>query len=309
MRAIAFALVTLAVTVNSAALTRRASVGSLAMSANGDHAGIMSSASNGIDFNANPYAAPGANDCRSPCPALNTLANHGLLPRDGKNIDYNQLKQALIGVYNLGDAFGFVFARAATKKFANPATGTFSLCDLLINIHNSAQASQANGIEHSASLTREDRPAGDFTHKTDVTQRVPNASQYSIVLNSAGKDGIISTADFMTARKSLWDKSYRKNPALKRDKLVTQEHIIADVEGCLLLGALSGNSNAGKFQISQAYAKSFLADEKFPAGWQKSATSLGFPQLLQCLAGEGYAWAKNEFTGLIELGKHWFGVN
>ena len=32
------------------------------------------------------YQVPGPNDSRSPCPALNALANHGYLPRDGKDI-------------------------------------------------------------------------------------------------------------------------------------------------------------------------------------------------------------------------------
>ena len=32
------------------------------------------------------YHPPGPTDQRSPCPALNTLANHGLLPRDGKDV-------------------------------------------------------------------------------------------------------------------------------------------------------------------------------------------------------------------------------
>ncbi|KZS95228.1 Cloroperoxidase [Sistotremastrum niveocremeum HHB9708] len=32
---------------------------------------------------AHPYIAPGPNDQRGPCPALNTLANHGYIPRNG----------------------------------------------------------------------------------------------------------------------------------------------------------------------------------------------------------------------------------
>lgn len=252
------------------------------------------------------YLAPGPNDCRSPCPALNTLANHGLLPHDGKNIDYAMLKSALIDVYGLGPTFGFVFARAATKKFATPATGKFSLCDLLINVHNNQQPSGATGIEHSASLSREDRP--DFTRASDPTQRSPSQAQVDIVVKSSTDGKMITMKDFVKARGKLWDKSYAARPALKTDKLKTQEHIIADVEGCLLLGALAGNSNKGKFQISTAYAQSFLHDERFPVGWTKSSRSLGIPQLLMCLTQEGYTWAANEFTGIVELGKHWFGV-
>jgi hypothetical protein len=36
-------------------------------------------------FNYNDWHAPVRGDLRSPCPGLNSLANHGFLPRDGRN--------------------------------------------------------------------------------------------------------------------------------------------------------------------------------------------------------------------------------
>ncbi len=242
---------------------------------------------------------------RSPCPALNTLANHGLLPRDGKNIDYKMLKSALIDIYGLSGTFGTIFAHAATKKFAVPATGKFSLCDLLINIHSKDQPSGSTGIEHAASLTREDRPTYD--HSSDATQRSPQSAQVNIVLNVAGADQIISLPEFVVAREQLWDKSFKARPAMKADKLVLQQKIIANVEGCLLLGAIAGNSNQGKFQISKSYAQSFLMNERFPAGWTKSSRSLGLPELFECLADQGLEWAADEFKALTHLSKNWFG--
>ncbi|KAJ5917229.1 hypothetical protein N7466_010783 [Penicillium verhagenii] len=40
-------------------------------------------------------------DSRSPCPGLNTLANHDILPHDGKRITYKQLSSAIQHAYNL----------------------------------------------------------------------------------------------------------------------------------------------------------------------------------------------------------------
>ncbi|KAK1078388.1 hypothetical protein LTR33_007279 [Friedmanniomyces endolithicus] len=40
------------------------------------------------------YQAPGPNDSRGPCPGLNTLANHGLINRDGKNLNSTEIKLA-----------------------------------------------------------------------------------------------------------------------------------------------------------------------------------------------------------------------
>jgi len=209
------------------------------------------------------YIAPTPTDCRSPCPALNTLANHGLLPRNGQHINYDMLKHALIDIYNLGDVFGTIFAHAATSKFAHPDTKDFSLCDLLINLHKNDQPSGQTGIEHSASLSRQDRPNGDFNHDTDSTQRNPDPVQSNIVLAHA-VGGMLTLPQFTAARRDLWTKSFTAQPARKTDPLQKQEAMIADVEGCLFLGALSGNSNGGHFQISVDYARSFLQHEQFP---------------------------------------------
>ncbi|EEB95895.1 hypothetical protein MPER_05065, partial [Moniliophthora perniciosa FA553] len=39
-----------------------------------------------IDWSQHQFQAPSETDLRSPCPGLNTLANHGFLPRNGSNI-------------------------------------------------------------------------------------------------------------------------------------------------------------------------------------------------------------------------------
>ncbi|TLD36221.1 U3 small nucleolar RNA-associated protein 22 [Venturia nashicola] len=42
---------------------------------------------------------------RSPCPFLNTMANHGFLPRDGGNLSMSDFDKALSKVVNFGDEF------------------------------------------------------------------------------------------------------------------------------------------------------------------------------------------------------------
>jgi len=53
------------------------------------------------EYRAPRTKGPGLKDSRSPCPALNTLANHGYLPRNGRNIRPYQFIQALQEGYNL----------------------------------------------------------------------------------------------------------------------------------------------------------------------------------------------------------------
>jgi hypothetical protein len=196
-----------------------------------------------------------------------------------------------LDVLNLGDVFGNLFVKAAYRKFADPKTGKFSLCDLLTNIHSTDQPSGKTGIEHSASLTRLDRPNGDFSKAANPTQRSPVESQVNVLLNSSTDKKTITVANLMAARSTLWAQSYAAQPALKSDKLDKQQRIIADVEGCLLLGALSGNSNGGGFAISTEYAKSILLHERLPDTWSKTAEPFGLFELFKCLGQEGQAWA------------------
>jgi hypothetical protein len=259
-----------------------------------------------VDPATTEWKPPLPGDCRSPCPALNTLANHGLLPRDGKNIDLAAVKNALLNIYGLGPSFGKFFAEAAFKKFADPATQKMSLCDLLINIHQSDQPSHSTGIEHSASLSRVDRsPAQGFSRLYDASQRDPVPAQSNIVLASSTDGQKLTLADMARARDKLWAHSFAANPALKTDKLHTTEAIIASTEACLLLGVLSGNSNQGTYQISKSYATSFLQHERFPQGWKKSATPMGWPQVTSCLTRMGLSWAGNRVSAILRVAKEW----
>lgn len=79
---------------------------------------------------------------RGPCPGLNTLANHGLLPRSGKNITQDDLSRAMwLGVSQDDTISVPLFGLAATTNPSGDNT-TFSLPDL----------GRHNILEHDASL-------------------------------------------------------------------------------------------------------------------------------------------------------------
>src|SRR5690242_8843029 len=52
----------------------------------------------GWDLNKTPYIGKGPVNTRSPCPMLNTLANHGILPYSGRDITRDELTKALISI-------------------------------------------------------------------------------------------------------------------------------------------------------------------------------------------------------------------
>ncbi|OTA57433.1 Cloroperoxidase [Hypoxylon sp. EC38] len=92
------------------------------------------------------WQAPGPNDVRAPCPMLNTLANHGFLPHDGKGITVNKTIDALGSALNIdANLSTLLFGFAATTN-PQPNATFFDLDHL----------SRHNILEHDASLSRQD---------------------------------------------------------------------------------------------------------------------------------------------------------
>lgn len=84
---------------------------------------------------------------------LNALANHGLLPHDGKDISSDVLVNALGTALNVEQSLAlYLFQQAITTNSDANAT-TFSLTDL--NNHNI--------LEHDASLRFVMRPPASYT--------------------------------------------------------------------------------------------------------------------------------------------------
>lgn len=83
---------------------------------------------------------------------MNTLANHGYLPHDGKNISLQNFIDALSSSINLAEAATrAVAATAFTVTSTTDNADTINLVDLL----------QHGIIEHDASLSRADSSVGD----------------------------------------------------------------------------------------------------------------------------------------------------
>lgn len=109
------------------------------------------------------YCPPQKGDVRSVCPALNTMANHGYIPRDGRNLTFGVLFRGLKACYGLSTTLTLVLVTGGylgikrnpiripyvsnllTIKNPDGSTSPGGVIDLhLIGLHN--------GIEHDASL-------------------------------------------------------------------------------------------------------------------------------------------------------------
>lgn len=93
------------------------------------------------------YVAPTDGDSRSACPMLNAMANHGILPHDGKNITFRDLNQKVRETFNFAPSFCF-FVPKFSADFLDRSywSDKFDLAEL----------SKHNAIEHDGSLTRQD---------------------------------------------------------------------------------------------------------------------------------------------------------
>ncbi|KAG8998799.1 hypothetical protein FRB94_006647 [Tulasnella sp. JGI-2019a] len=90
------------------------------------------------------YMAPLQDDSRSPCTALNALANHGILPRNGRQITYQMMIDAIRNAYNLAPTLAEQLT--ASAFLLDQGRGWIDLHDL----------NATNVVQHDASLTRPD---------------------------------------------------------------------------------------------------------------------------------------------------------
>ncbi|KAI1427323.1 Cloroperoxidase [Xylaria sp. FL1777] len=99
------------------------------------------------------FAPEKPTDTRGVCPMLNTLANHGYLPRDGRNISENQTVTALHDALNLTPDFGKFLFTAARISNPQPNATTFDLNHL----------DRHDLFEHDGSLSRQDAYFGQWS--------------------------------------------------------------------------------------------------------------------------------------------------
>lgn len=169
------------------------------------HTGLL-----GIAFAASPslteplgheWILPTPEDSRSPCPGLNVMANHGWLPRSGKDIDLAALQHAVKGAFNFApDAFDDAFQIAVDFKLTTTGnSSTINLGDL--DLHDA--------IEMDGSLSRNDFLLGDNTHFDPVVW-VSTANRLGLY------DCVKTEADkFVTVEKAAVARALRVQDAIR----------------------------------------------------------------------------------------------
>ncbi|KAJ6517392.1 Chloroperoxidase, partial [Mycena vitilis] len=193
-------------------------------------------------------------DARSPCPGLNTLANHGYIPRDGRNFTVATLMNGTLAAFNLDWAPILVAA-----KFGVLARGDVNSFDKLsldaLSLHNL--------IEHDASISRNDfgpDGMGDNVHFNETT--------FSTLANSnPGKDYYEPESSGDVQRLRLAH-SVATNPNVTN---TSKEFLLRSRETALYL-SIFGNPLTGK--APKRFVNIFFRGERLPIaeGWKKPTT-------------------------------------
>lgn len=188
---------------------------------------------------------PGHCDSRSPCPALNTLANHGYLPRNGRKITGHILEKALMDGFNLSKPIATSLAWGAVVALGQ--VGTFSLHDL----------ARHNCIEHDASIThpnicKTDEYAPIHSHPVLMASFLRNARRDS---------NVFGVEEFSRARIRR-----EAEPGAKIDGI---QQLVARGEIALVL-QIFGNEN---FEVPYETLKYWWWEQRLPDGWIPSRQS------------------------------------
>ncbi|KAF7793685.1 hypothetical protein EIP86_004800 [Pleurotus ostreatoroseus] len=207
------------------------------------------------------YASPSGTDSRSPCPALNALANHGYLPRDGRNISFSQTIHVMKEVYNISYFFGFILALVGML-----ACGQWWSLPWKMDLHDLAKH---NKIEHDNSQCHRDSGPGELFAPCRADRALLDH-----FLDVTSKD-YFTILDFARAR----IQRAREN----RKSLNLVHRIIAHGEASLTLCVLGKAQKAEDEGIAifpkvvpRSFIEQWYGDERLPDGWQRPDAVVGF---------------------------------
>jgi len=190
-------------------------------------------------------------DSRSPCPALNVLANHVYLPRDGKNINVFNVTSALKQGYNLSTPLAVFLSFggfAILRRFGN-----ISLYEI----------GRHGRVEHNASLVHADTPTGELYAPVKVHKELVELLIRDVRSGADSEEGL--------EKKTLMTPPDVARARIRREKesppLDGVHAEIARGEMAIILGVLEANvgKNVG---IPVEWMREWIGEEKLPTGWK-----------------------------------------
>lgn len=184
-------------------------------------------------------------DSRSPCPALNALANHGYLAHDGRNLTATQIIHAIREVYHISLPMASVLSIAGTV-----VCGSGWKLDL-------EDLAKHNKIEHDGSLAHADAlPGAKYAPSYVDKDRLQQ-------LLDASSDGQTLTFNDLVSQRAARDAALSK-PLDAIHQVITRGEVALT---CEVLG------DGGR--VPKEYIRQWFGEERLPDGWKKPECPVG----------------------------------
>lgn len=213
------------------------------------------------------FVAPGPDDVRSPCPALNTLANHSYLNHDGKGLTASQLIRAQVDLFHISYPLAASLAISSILLLGNGRTVTLE------------QLRKHQKIEHDASLSRHDASTGNnYSIVPELVEQLLADASWTI--SGSGEPGIIfrDLARARATRNATLTKpldAIHSGLALSESALIILSWGVDDV----------GSEGKKERVVPISRMRSFFLHETFPPGWTQPKDTSGIIKVVSlCFA-------------------------
>ncbi|TFK97485.1 Chloroperoxidase [Pterulicium gracile] len=222
-----------------------------------------------------PYKAPGPNDKRGPCPALNTLANHGYLPRNGI-ASAGEIVQASGEAFNLGYNFS-----VAVSSLAVLSCGNILLDKVSIGGEHRLVPALPGKIDGTpGGLSKHGRFEGDVSMtRLDAVHGDPAVFQpemYKDLLkfvDQYGDGDIVTPEVFAEYRFKIYNDRLNDNPVLTWH----QGRLGFSYGEAGFILNLFRNSETGN--LTRQDMTQFFVEERFPENWYRKETPFEFDDI------------------------------
>lgn len=228
------------------------------------------------------YIPAGPGDKRSPCPMINSLANHGYLPRNGQNVLAQEMKAA-VAEAGISKALGTIFVNTVynVHQSKDEKAKTWFISRLWSTIRDPWTLMSGFGMRRPKQIDSAGRPIldldqlalpGAVEHDISLTRRdhnqkegnsTPQGDLVDDLLACSADKKTITREELAAFRKRRIEKQREDNPGLTYGPL---QHELGCGEIALILGVFGD----GK-QAPYDYVASFLREERLPVkeGWKR----------------------------------------
>ncbi|KAH8658192.1 Chloroperoxidase [Xylariales sp. PMI_506] len=222
---------------------------------------LLVGTSKALDLDSWGWRPPHHGDVRSPCPMLNSLANHGILPHNGLDIDLNRTVHALGDALSIDADFAGALFKGALLTTLDPSATKFSLNNL----------SNHNVLEHDGSLSR-----GDFYFGDDHTFNQTIFDQ----TRSYWHGPFINVQTAAAARLARIKTSQATNPAFNLSSFGEFTSLSETAAYIIVLGDKASGT------VPRAWVEYLFEHERLPfeLGWSKQYQTLSTADLNDVVA-------------------------